>query len=65
LCPFREVPLSHSRVNPTTSKKFFNTRPYQPGKTETNQKKLSLSEKKKKLNGGVAILLKKNRFWLI
>jgi hypothetical protein len=42
-----------------------NTRSYQPGKTETNRKKLSPSEKKKNLNGGVAILLKKNRFWLI
>jgi hypothetical protein len=37
-----------------------NTRSYQPGKTETNRKKLSPSEKKKNLNGGVAILLKKS-----
>jgi hypothetical protein len=36
---------------------------YQPGKTETNEKKLP-PKKNSKLNGGVAILLK-NRFWLI
>ena len=42
-----------------------NTRSYQPGKTETYQKKFVPFRKDKKLNGGVAILLKKNRFWLI
>jgi hypothetical protein len=39
-----------------------NTRSYQPGKTETYQKKFVPFRKEKKLNGGVAILLKKIAF---
>ena len=39
-----------------------NTRSYQPGKTETYQKKFAPFRKEKKLNGGVAILLKKIAF---